>query len=65
MEVDLTPEDKELVDTLLTSGIYGETPGEAVRAAVMRWCNENVSLIPRAKIEFTDGKNEAVLGGYS
>ena len=55
VEVDLTPGDKELVDTLLSSGIYGETHGEAVRAAVMRWYNENVSLIPRSKIVFTDG----------
>ena len=54
VEVDLTPEDRELVDTLLTTGIYGETPGEAVpggrHAVVQRECLADPSR------EFTDAE---------
>lgn len=63
IEIELTSQDEELVDTLLDSGVYGETRSEAIRAAAMRWCNENVALIPRAKIVFTD--NSAGTSGRS
>jgi hypothetical protein len=53
LDVALSDEEGEVVDGLVASGVYGTNPGEAIRAAFMRWCNENVALIPRARIRFT------------
>jgi uncharacterized protein YcgI (DUF1989 family) len=45
------PEDA-LVAGLVATGVYGETAGEAIRAAFMRWCNTHRTRIRRAAIEF-------------
>src|SRR5579884_957355 len=50
--VELTHEERDLVDALIATGIYGATPGEAVRAAFMRWCNRNVTRVRRPVVEF-------------
>ncbi len=51
--IELTDEDRDLIDGLLATGVYGTTAGEAVRAAFMRWCNQNVTRIRRPFVEFT------------
>ncbi len=51
--VSLTESDKVVVDGLLKTGVYGTTPGEALRAAFMRWCNTNLTLVRRPKLLFT------------
>jgi uncharacterized protein len=53
LEVTLTDEECGLLDGLVATGVYGETRGEAIRAAFMRWSNSNISRVRRAKIEFT------------
>jgi uncharacterized protein len=52
LEVELSAEECELLDGLIATGIYGETRGEAIRAAFMRWSNSNVTRIRRARISF-------------
>jgi uncharacterized protein len=54
IEVELTPDERELVGGLIVTGVYGNTHGEAVRAAFMRWCNSNLTRIRRALVSFTD-----------
>lgn len=53
LEVTLTGEECGLLDGLVATGVYGETRGEAIRAAFMRWSNSNITRVRRAKIEFT------------
>jgi len=53
VELALTDAERALVDGLVATGVYGDTPGEAVRAAFMRWCNAHRTRIRRAAIEFT------------
>jgi uncharacterized protein len=55
VDLELGYEERELVDGLIETGVYGDTGGEAIRAAFMRWCNSNLSRIRRARIEFTGG----------
>lgn len=52
LEVDLGPEEAGLVDGLVRTGVYGENEGEALRAAFMRWCNVNLTLVRRPMISF-------------
>jgi uncharacterized protein len=54
IELELDLDEYALLDGLLATGVYGRTPGEAVRAAFMRWCNQNVTRVRRAFVEFTD-----------
>jgi len=54
LELELNRDDHELLDGLLATGVYGSGPGEAMRAAFMRWCNQNVTRVRRAFLEFTD-----------
>jgi hypothetical protein len=54
LELELNADDHELIDGLLATGVYGKSPGEAMRAAFMRWCNQNVTRVRRAYLEFTD-----------
>lgn len=51
--LELSEEDRDLLESLIATGIYGRTPGEAIRAAFMRWCNRNVTRVRRPFIEFT------------
>lgn len=43
---------RSLLAALMESGLYGETEGEAVRAACMRWCNRHVTTVRRPKVDF-------------
>lgn len=52
LEVSLTDEECGLLDGLVSTGVYGETRAEAIRAAFMRWSNSNITRVRRAKIEF-------------
>jgi hypothetical protein len=54
LELELSGEEHDLLEGLIATGVYGDTPAEAVRAAFMRWCNQNVTRVRRAFIEFTD-----------
>jgi uncharacterized protein YcgI (DUF1989 family) len=53
LHVDLSDEDRDLLDGLLASGVYGKDRGEAIRAAFMRWCNRHVTRVRRTYLEFT------------
>ncbi len=53
LRVSLTESDEMVVDGLLKTGVYGTTPGEALRAAFMRWCNTNLTLVRRPKLALT------------
>ena len=58
IDTELTDTELHMLDGLIETGLYGDTREEALRASFMRWCNENVALIPRARIVFdseTDG----------
>jgi uncharacterized protein YcgI (DUF1989 family) len=54
LRLELDREDRELLDGLIATGVYGTSLGEAVRAGFMRWCNQNVTRVRRAFIEFTE-----------
>jgi len=54
VEVGLGDEEQRLVAGLIATGVYGETEGEAVRAAFMRWCNVNLTRVRRPQIAFSD-----------
>jgi uncharacterized protein YcgI (DUF1989 family) len=51
--LELSPDEEELVRGLIATGVYGETPGEAVRAALMRWCNNNLTRVRRPLVRFS------------
>jgi uncharacterized protein len=55
LPVELTADDRDLLDGLIATGLYGETPAEAVRAAFMRWCNRHVTRVRRPLVQF-DGR---------
>jgi hypothetical protein len=52
VEVELGAEERRLVAGLVATGVYGETEGEAVRAAFMRWCNVSLTRVRRPQISF-------------
>ena len=47
LDVELGPEEAAVVEGLLRTGVYGEDQGEVLRAAFMRWCNVNLTLVRR------------------
>ena len=47
LEIELTDNEREIVAGLIATGVYGETEGEAIRAAFMRWCNTNLTRVRR------------------
>lgn len=53
VEVALTAEERELVRGLRETGLYGETDGEVLRAAFMRWCNLSMTRVRRPQIAFS------------
>jgi uncharacterized protein YcgI (DUF1989 family) len=53
LELELGAEEQSIIDGLIATGIYGTTPGEAVRASFMRWCNSHVTRVRRPLVEFT------------
>jgi uncharacterized protein len=52
LEVHLDDAEAKLVDGLIATGVYGQSPGEAIRAAFMRWSNRHVTTVRRPWIEF-------------
>ena len=52
-ELDLAAEEVAILDGLVATGVYGETHGEAVRAAFMRWCNSHMTKVRRPFVDFT------------
>ena len=54
IEVELSADQRALVAGLIETGVYGETDGEAIRAAFMRWSNSNLTRIRRARISFSE-----------
>jgi uncharacterized protein YcgI (DUF1989 family) len=53
VKIELTAEEERLAGALQATGVYGETLGEVVRAAFMRWCNTHQTPTRRAKLEFS------------
>jgi uncharacterized protein YcgI (DUF1989 family) len=53
LEVELSEPELELVEGLRSEGLYGDTEGEVVRAAFMRWCNTHRTRIRRPLVKFT------------
>ena len=52
LEVELGPEETTVVDGLVRTGVYGANEGEALRAAFMRWCNLNLTIVRRPMLSF-------------
>ena len=52
LTVELTDDERSLLAGLIATGVYGESEGEAIRAAFMRWCNRNVNTVRRPRIRF-------------
>jgi hypothetical protein len=53
VEVELSEDEARLVAGLLETGLYGETDGEAIRAAFMRWSNSNYTRFKRPRLVFS------------
>jgi hypothetical protein len=54
LELELTPDEQEIARGLIATGVYGATEGEAVRAAFMRWCNNNLTRVRRPLVKFAE-----------
>lgn len=52
LDVQLTSEEATLLSALMRTGTYGQTEGEVLRAAFMRWWNSNRLLARRPKLLF-------------
>lgn len=52
LDLELGPEEQRLVAGLVETGVYGADDGEALRAAFMRWCNLNLTLVRRPLMQF-------------
>jgi uncharacterized protein YcgI (DUF1989 family) len=52
LELELGPEEQRITAGLVATGVYGNTEGEAVRAAFMRWCNSHVTRVRRPLVRF-------------
>jgi uncharacterized protein YcgI (DUF1989 family) len=55
VKVELTAEERDLVRGLRDTGLYGDSDGECVRAAFMRWCNLSLTRVRRPFIDFGAG----------
>ncbi len=53
LQVELSHEERQMCDDLRAEGLYGETDGEVIRAAFMRWCNTHRNRIRRPLVKFT------------
>jgi uncharacterized protein len=53
IDVPLDEHERELVEGLIATGVYGGGDSEAIRAGFMRWCNSHLTTIRRAQLEFT------------
>jgi uncharacterized protein YcgI (DUF1989 family) len=54
LDVELDEHEHALACRLLATGVYGDTEGEVLRAAFMRWSNTHLEQFRRARIAFTD-----------
>jgi len=52
LEIELNADEELILAGLIATGIYGETQGEALRAAFMRWCNAHVTRVRRPFVSF-------------
>lgn len=52
LELELSDDERRIVDGLIATGVYGESESEAVRAAFMRWCNSHVTRVRRPFVDF-------------
>lgn len=52
IDVGLSDDERDLLAGLIATGLYGDSYGEAVRAAFMRWCNSTRTRIRRPFISF-------------
>jgi uncharacterized protein YcgI (DUF1989 family) len=52
LEIELNADEERILAGLIATGIYGETQGEALRAAFMRWCNAHVTRVRRPFVSF-------------
>jgi uncharacterized protein YcgI (DUF1989 family) len=52
VQLELTHDEERIAAGLQATGVYGETTGEVVRAAFMRWCNTHHTPTRRAMIDF-------------
>ena len=50
--LELTGDEERIVAGLIATGVYGETEGDALRAAFMRWCNTHVTRVRRPFVSF-------------
>jgi hypothetical protein len=53
LQVELSEDERQIVDGLRDTGLYGDTDGEVVRAAFMRWSNNHLTRIRRPLLQFT------------
>jgi uncharacterized protein YcgI (DUF1989 family) len=53
VELELDAAEREVVGGLLATGLYGDSEGTALRAAFMRWCNSNLTLVRKPLIWFS------------
>ena len=47
LELELTDDERRILEGLIATGLYGRSEGEALRAAFMRWCNSHVTRVRR------------------
>ena len=47
LELELTDNERRILEGLIATGLYGRSEGEALRAAFMRWCNSHVTRVRR------------------
>jgi uncharacterized protein YcgI (DUF1989 family) len=52
LDVPLSEHERDLAAGLLDTGLYGDTDGEVLRAAFMRWCNTNLTLFRKPVVSF-------------
>jgi uncharacterized protein YcgI (DUF1989 family) len=53
LQIELSEDERQMIDRLRAEALYGETDGEVIRAAFMRWCNTHRNRIRRPLMKFT------------
>lgn len=51
LELDLSEDERRILEGLIATGVYGRSESEALRAAFMRWCNAHVTRVRRPLME--------------
>jgi len=60
LELELGDREARVLDGLRATKLYGDTDGEVIRAAFMRWCNAHHTRVRRSKIRFSGEPTPAV-----